>query len=336
MMYEEIQLSPQRDRAAWLEDRRSRVGASEVAAVLGLDPHRSAIDVYAEKILGPTDASMPEEVDATGAEYYSSEDRSEWGHIVEPVALARYGAKRGVAVEHFDRSLVSTRYPWLGCTPDGWQQRGASRAPVQVKTTGKPDLFDEGIPLRVQVQLQAELLVTAAEMNTLVYVVLNEWDLGLGWIDVSRHAEFQALVLEETEAFMRRVQRREPPDPDGSRSAADALARLYSADETKAIILGEDALAVVAEYEAAKEQARAAERTLEAVKQTIAATMREATYAALPDGRAWTYKAQDRARYKCEQCGHAPRTAPYRVLRLSNAFARKAESKARRSRRGRV
>jgi len=37
------------DRAAWLEERRNAIGASDVAAILGLNPYASAWDVWASK-----------------------------------------------------------------------------------------------------------------------------------------------------------------------------------------------------------------------------------------------------------------------------------------------
>ena len=37
-------------RDAWLAERRKGIGASDVAAILGEDPRRSALSVYAEKI----------------------------------------------------------------------------------------------------------------------------------------------------------------------------------------------------------------------------------------------------------------------------------------------
>ena len=45
-------LAPTDDRAAWEPARRTFIGASEIAAVCGLNPYDSALDVYAAKVLG--------------------------------------------------------------------------------------------------------------------------------------------------------------------------------------------------------------------------------------------------------------------------------------------
>jgi putative phage-type endonuclease len=83
--------------------RKQGLGASEVAAVLGLDPYRTALDVYLEKI--------------GEAEPFPGNQFTHWGNKLEPVIAAEY------AERHPDATLVESdtvvgAEPWILATPD--------------------------------------------------------------------------------------------------------------------------------------------------------------------------------------------------------------------------
>lgn len=146
-----------RDRARWRAARKAGLGASDTAAILGLNPYRTALDVWLDK-------TSPD----------AGEDGSEatdWGHILEtPVArrTVRMYPELGKLVPT-PGLLAHPDHPWMLATPDfGLAPRGSARAQVtallEVKTTsvrayrrawapGTP-------PAMVQVQVQQQMAVT--------------------------------------------------------------------------------------------------------------------------------------------------------------------------------
>jgi len=89
---------------ATLADRRNYLGASEVPAVLGLDPYRSPLDVYLEK--------------KAERESFRGNEFTEWGLRIEPVIRAKFAELRSVDVIMPGR-LIHHAEPWAACTPDG-------------------------------------------------------------------------------------------------------------------------------------------------------------------------------------------------------------------------
>lgn len=138
------------DTPEWLEARRGYVMASDAAAVLGLSPYRTALDVWHAKRGGHDD------IDPMLA----------WvGHRMEPVIadwLRRFHKPLGPIRRGF--MAVSDEWPWLGATVDRVLLDGT---PVELKTANRHGmkrwLDDAGtvtVPLDYQVQVQAQLAVT--------------------------------------------------------------------------------------------------------------------------------------------------------------------------------
>ncbi|MBK9129582.1 MAG: YqaJ viral recombinase family protein [Phycisphaerales bacterium] len=87
------------------------VGASEVAAVLGVDPYRTPFDVWAKK-----KGLVPKPTEVTGFQ--------EYGHYAERGLVAWYEARHlppGLAlVNTLDaQRTIEGPEPWMFCTPDG-------------------------------------------------------------------------------------------------------------------------------------------------------------------------------------------------------------------------
>jgi putative phage-type endonuclease len=98
-----LALNPGTDRAAWLEARRACLCATDVAAILGLNPYKSPLSVWLEK----TGQAEVEEVTAamkrgTRMERYVAEQYvEETGYGVTPSQLYRH-----------------PRFEQFGATPD--------------------------------------------------------------------------------------------------------------------------------------------------------------------------------------------------------------------------
>ena len=87
------------EHGEWLNVRKSGIGGSDVAAVLGLSPWKSPLDVYLDK----TGKAAPQE--ETDAMY--------WGTRLEDLVAKKYCEVRGVEVRKVNSILRSAEYPCL-------------------------------------------------------------------------------------------------------------------------------------------------------------------------------------------------------------------------------
>lgn len=296
------------DREKWLLARRAGVGGSDAAAIMGVDEYASELAIYVEKIAeGPPDAG--------------SSEVAEWGRIFEPQILKEYSRRSARRVVRGGKLMRSRRSAHHLITLDGVQFtrpppgcRGAGVA--EVKTTGYGQRYDEDLPVEVQVQIQWELFVTGADWATCIWLPFPE--RRLQWLDVLPHRAFQEVLEERIDAFWKRVQRREPPDPDGSDSSMLALRKLYPGETDEVIrLIGRRPLELADEYQRNKAAIEVLQRRQGLIKNTLAATIRESKYAILDDGRYWG-TAYYRARTNdCKHCGGVLSQVPeYRTYTL--------------------
>jgi putative phage-type endonuclease len=86
--------------AAWHAERRTGLGGSDVAALLGLDPYKSAFAVFLEKTgqAPPVDLSENEHV--------------EWGNILEEPVGRKFARKTGLKIARVNKVIRHPYFPW--------------------------------------------------------------------------------------------------------------------------------------------------------------------------------------------------------------------------------
>jgi len=94
-------------REAWLKGRRDGLGGSDMAAILGEDPYKGAIDVWLSKVEG-----MESKVDR---------ERTEVGNLLEPVVLSWY-ALGAPTWPHREARSVVFRPPTVARRDRAWQR----------------------------------------------------------------------------------------------------------------------------------------------------------------------------------------------------------------------
>ncbi|AYN56855.1 RecE-like exonuclease [Arthrobacter phage Andrew] len=150
-----------RSRRAWLKARRSGLGASDTATILGLNAWGTPLQVWQEK----TSALPPDDSDMS--------DAAAWGNILEhPVAvqtvkkwpeLGKLAPTPGL--------LAHEEHPWMLATIDRLLVPRGSKGPaasiLEVKTTTSKNHnanWVDGVPpAYIQVQVQQQLAVTGFE-----------------------------------------------------------------------------------------------------------------------------------------------------------------------------
>lgn len=150
MSYTIVDVTPDTDE--WLQERRKSVGASEMAAVMGMSQWATALDVYKSKqgVDKPFDPLI-----------------ALVGHMDEAV-MSRWLVELSGLNPELEPGFMarSVEYPFIHATPD----RMWGGIPVQLKTAHEytSHKWDEGIPTEYRVQVQTEMLVTGAPRALLV------------------------------------------------------------------------------------------------------------------------------------------------------------------------
>lgn len=223
-------MNPEADRTAWLEARRSGIGGSEAAIIMGVNPWQSPYSLYQDKIGAAVDDR------ASPAMY--------WGTKLEPVVRDAYceivgrDVKDGaVMARHSDASLEFMLANTDGEISPVKEHDGAGV--YEGKTTGifTSKAWDDGVPLYYQIQVQHYLAVLGLSWGSVAVFIMGERD-PFHWVDVERNDGFIAAMCDKEHAFWRdHVVPRVAPPVDGSSSTTTALKMLHPRDNGRVIFL---------------------------------------------------------------------------------------------------
>ena len=281
----------------WLDERKQLIGASESPTILGLGYEgENAYTLWAKKCGLIED--MPDREDL------------EWGREMQPVVLKMFQKKTGIQVRDLGEFTI-VRHPtlkFIGATLDGIAETDDGLAVVESKNIGQynaKEWDDDEPPLRVNVQIQHQMLAAGAQVG---YAVACIGGRKLHWRKVQRNDKFIEVLIPKLAAFWQAVESKTPPEVDGSLATAKVLAKLHPEDSGETIVLPPESADWTAQLEQAKASIKAAEALKTDAENRIKAALGDATFGMLPDGSRWSWKSQDRAGYTVE-----PTT--FRVLR---------------------
>lgn len=259
MTYTIVKITP--DTPEWLEERLSSIGASEVAAVLGLSKWQTPLSVYNAKMGVPSD--FPAELSYVT---HASEDvvagwveafHPEWG-TVEPGFMAR-----------------STAAPWLHATFDRiLLQPDGTRIPLQIKTghQNAAKSWDDGVPADYQIQEQIEMLVYGAQTARLVVM---HGGRTFAFYDIERDDDFlNNFVIPTTgEFWTENVLAKVAPQPYTSTEAA----AVWPANEEETVEATDAELEKWVAYGGLLEDAKAVDVKIESLRFELQQTMKTAS-----------------------------------------------------------
>ena len=196
-------------------ERNKSIGGTDISAILGLSPYKTALDVWLEK-RGLSDPVI--------------ENRAmRIGKRMEPVLLAEYEDETGRHAESWQQHLKHEEFEFLTGTPDAIvtsEPRG-----VELKTAGLRQIDRWGepgtdhVPEEYLIQCSWYMMLTNFEL----------WDLAalLGGQDfrvyqIARNPELEAMMCEAALGFWSsHVIADVPPELDGSESARRYVERQY-------------------------------------------------------------------------------------------------------------
>jgi putative phage-type endonuclease len=294
-------LSP---RESWLAARRELVTASDAGAILGVDPRRGPLAVYAEKVGGlEVEDSAP----------------MKWGRRLEDAIAEGYAEETGRPVEAPPLFEI-TRHPsipWLGATLDRRTQ-GSEKSPAPVPESGQAPLqlkavsewkrkeWDEEPPLGYQIQVQIEMACAQARWGSLcAFVGITQPP---AWSDLLPNEAFLNRAIPLLEQFRLCVLRGTPPEADGLEGTSEAIRELWSDGNGETVPLDDEALALVKKWEGAKDSGKKAEDLKKETENKLRLRIGAASFGRLPDGSVLTLK-------KTKRAGYVTEPTEYRVLR---------------------
>lgn len=316
MAVEELLIDPYNE-AAWIDLRRSVIGASEIATVLGLGKFGSLAQLVADK----------KGVSLKRSDDDPMLDKGKW---FEPAVFRRLAHERphwNVAeASYFFRDL--DRY--LGATPDGFALRpdkrgkGVVEAKVITKTVFRErwlidpqDSIRHGeceVPVYYRLQVLQQMLLTEVQWGALAVMVADEYGAyALRVFDIEHEQYWEQKIVDEAARFRHDYIEGGLMPPFDMQLDSRLVKAMYPRDDGSVVDLTANniAPALVDQLIDARSRSAKAEKEKDAVSTELAALMREHTYGILADGRVLRSALQHR---KAER---EPRPATsFRVLKV--------------------
>ena len=204
MTYEVVNVTP--DTPEWLLERRSSVGASEIAAVLGLSPYNTALDVYKSK---------------QGVDRDFDPLLSFIGHESEHIIHKWVEEFSGVPVKLEPAFMArSTEFPFLHASFDRVSSDPFTTWQFKTAHFYTGHKWDEGIPTDIRVQVQAEMVV-AGTQKAAVVVWIGGREFRLFWEPRDNRFIDEHMIPALTE-FWAGVRDGVPPAPSNVAELAEA------------------------------------------------------------------------------------------------------------------
>lgn len=216
----EAKKKPQ-SRAEWLEERRTGIGGSDAAAIIGLNDYSSPYSVWADKL-----GYLPEKEDS---------EAMRQGRDLEEYVAQRFCEATGKRVRRLNRMLRNDDHPFMLANID--RQVVGERAGLECKTTSVMNLkkFKNGeYPATYYCQCMHYLAVTGWTKWYLAVLVLNQ---GFYVYEIERDEAEIAALVEAERKFWALVQEGTPPKVDHSDATRRALEHVSPLDEEAAPIL---------------------------------------------------------------------------------------------------
>ena len=179
----------------WLKRRFESIGASESGAILGINPWKTAVDVYYEKVDKVTD--FPDNLNM-------------WlGRELEPVIKKRFEEETGFKVRNDHKIRVDKEHSFLTTNLDGMVV--GEKVPVEYKALGK---WDGEIPNYYFSQIQHQMMVSESDYSYFVVLVLSSQKSFIIQ-KINRDNEFIDLMRDEEVSFWEdHVIPHDPPAPE--------------------------------------------------------------------------------------------------------------------------
>ena len=210
------------DKESWLQYRKQGIGGSDAGAVCGLNPYRTAIQVYYDK----TSDSI-EEID---------NEAMRQGRELEEYVAKRFCEASGKRVRRANAMVYDEKNPFMLADVD--RMIVGENAGLECKTASpysEEKWRDDKIPLSYQLQCYHYMSVCNADAW---YIAVLIYGRDFKYYRIERDDEVIGnLIRIEEEFWNEYVLKRVIPDPDGSKTADAAIAERFKESKSTTIPL---------------------------------------------------------------------------------------------------
>lgn len=220
-----IKLAPTKNlpHEEWLRLRKQGIGGSDAGAVCGINPYRSAFNVYSDKISDTTDTE--------------DNERMRQGRDLEDYCAKRFSEATGLKVHRTNYIYQHECHPFMIADLD--RVIVGENAGLECKTASAWSLDKwrslETVPESYILQCQHYMAVMGYDHMYLACVILGA---GFVYYKIPRNDELIAnLILLEQNFWENHVLAGVIPDPDGSKAFDDMLSTYFDAKKESAIPL---------------------------------------------------------------------------------------------------
>ena len=236
------------DKKSWLRYRKRGIGGPDAGAVCGLNPYRTAIQVYYDKT-----SDEIEEID---------NEAMRQGREFEDYVAGRFCEASGKKVRRANAMYYDEKNPFMLADVD--RMVVGENAGLECKTASPymAEKWEDGkIPLSYQIQCHHYMSVCNTEAW---YIAVLIYGKEFKYYRIERDEQVIAdLIRIEKEFWREHVMKRVMPDPDGSKTADAAIAERFKISRDLTIPLSgfdarlkrrEELLSVMGHMEAEKRQ----------------------------------------------------------------------------------
>lgn len=241
------------ERTAWLNERRKGIGGSDVAAIIGLSPWTTPLDIYEQKL----GIALPSE--ETEAMY--------WGTALEPAIRQAYSDKTGYLVKKPETAFVHPKYSFMRANLDGIVLNDNRIAEFKTASTSKGwgEPGTDEIPDYYLTQVQHYMAVTDRPVCDVAVLVAGR-DFSIYTVEADK--ELQEQLIEIEAEFWQKVEKRTPPEPTNYEEFQKIRKQRFP--ETGSIEADSEVIEIVKQYLDADAEEKAITERISGLKQKIA------------------------------------------------------------------
>jgi putative phage-type endonuclease len=214
------------DKTWWLIARRSGIGGSDVAAILGVSKWQTNIDIYNEKISTETPVDK-----SSGAMH--------WGNVLEDPVAREYALQTGLKIAKDNRLLRCKEHPFMQANID--RRILGHKKGLEVKTANQFAAGDWGEQGTDQIP---EYYIPQV-MHYMIVTGWKSWDVAvlIGGSDfriytVNFNQALADVIIDKCAEFWECVQNKTPPVPN----TLAAVNALYKQDDSNSLVADQHAV----------------------------------------------------------------------------------------------
>lgn len=201
------------NKSEWLQWRKNGLGGSDAGAVAGVNPWKSPLSVYLEKI-----GEIEEQED---------NEKMRQGRDFEDYVASRFTEETGLKVRRKNAILQHPKYEFMLANIDRWIV--GKNEGLEIKTTSPfntKDWDDDKIPPYYELQCHHYMAVTGADSWWIAVLILNT---AFVYKKIERDEEIiNYLIKIEKNFWENHVLKNQMPAPDGSEDAQNLINDKYS------------------------------------------------------------------------------------------------------------